>query len=145
MRAQRISDDILGRNVPVPGAAPSPDQNAFLHAVTAVWRKRPRRSAANSPESAPARPVLSRSVRRHALQADDRSPGRRPETGRQVLTLQLGYIRFGIYLAVGTVHLATTLIKKRVNAQNNTLCSLVERRSRHARNAVPDLMISLET
>jgi hypothetical protein len=33
VRAQRISDDILGRNVPVPGAAPSPDQNAFLHAV----------------------------------------------------------------------------------------------------------------
>jgi hypothetical protein len=33
VRARRISDDILGRNVPVPGAAPSPDQNDFLHAV----------------------------------------------------------------------------------------------------------------
>lgn len=32
-RSRRISDDILGRNVPIPGAAPSPDRNDFLHAV----------------------------------------------------------------------------------------------------------------
>lgn len=32
-RSRRISDDILGRNVPVPGAAPSPDRNDFLHAI----------------------------------------------------------------------------------------------------------------
>jgi hypothetical protein len=33
VRARRISDDILMRNVPVPGATPSPDQNDFMHAV----------------------------------------------------------------------------------------------------------------
>jgi len=33
VRARRISDDILVRNVPVPGATPSPDQNDFMHAV----------------------------------------------------------------------------------------------------------------
>lgn len=33
VRARRISDDILGRNVPVPRASPSPDQNDFLHAI----------------------------------------------------------------------------------------------------------------
>jgi hypothetical protein len=32
-RARRISDDIFARNVPVPGATPSPDQNDFLHSV----------------------------------------------------------------------------------------------------------------
>ncbi len=34
-RARRISE-IFGRNVPVPNAAPSPDQNDFLHAVLAT-------------------------------------------------------------------------------------------------------------
>ncbi|MGH7488638.1 MAG: hypothetical protein ACREMY_24015, partial [bacterium] len=33
VRARRISDEILTRNVPVPSATPSPDQNEFLHAV----------------------------------------------------------------------------------------------------------------
>ena len=32
-RAQLISADILARNIPVPGATPSPDQNSFLHAI----------------------------------------------------------------------------------------------------------------
>jgi hypothetical protein len=32
-RARRISSDILAREVPVPGATPSPDQNDFLHAI----------------------------------------------------------------------------------------------------------------
>jgi hypothetical protein len=37
VRARRISEDVFGRNVPVPGAAPSPDQNDFLRSViTAV-------------------------------------------------------------------------------------------------------------
>lgn len=33
VRARRISDEVLARNVPVPGATPSPDQNDFLHAI----------------------------------------------------------------------------------------------------------------
>lgn len=36
VRARRISDDILGRNVPTPAATPSPDQNDFLHAIIAA-------------------------------------------------------------------------------------------------------------
>lgn len=33
VRARRISDEILMKNVPIPGSTPSPDQNEFLHAV----------------------------------------------------------------------------------------------------------------
>lgn len=33
IRARYIADDILGRHVPIPGAAPSPDQNDFLRAI----------------------------------------------------------------------------------------------------------------
>lgn len=36
VRARRISDEILLRNVPVPGATPSPDQNEFLHSIVAT-------------------------------------------------------------------------------------------------------------
>lgn len=36
VRARRISDEILMRNVPIPGATPSPDQNEFLHSVIAT-------------------------------------------------------------------------------------------------------------
>lgn len=36
VRARRISDDILGRSVPVPGTTPSPDHNNFLHAIIAL-------------------------------------------------------------------------------------------------------------
>ena len=33
VRARQISGDILAREVPIPGATPSPDQNEFLHTV----------------------------------------------------------------------------------------------------------------
>ncbi len=36
VRARRISDDILGRSVPVPGSTPSPDHNNFLHSIIAL-------------------------------------------------------------------------------------------------------------
>lgn len=35
-RANEIADEVLARQVPVPGATPSPDRNEFLHAVVAA-------------------------------------------------------------------------------------------------------------
>lgn len=36
VRARRISEEIFMRNVPIPGATPSPDQNEFLHSIIAT-------------------------------------------------------------------------------------------------------------
>lgn len=71
LRARRISDDTLMRNVPVPGATPWPDQNDFLHAVIGAVDEAAEEVASSShrAEALPERQLLPPALATHDHQA----------------------------------------------------------------------------